>query len=368
MSTDERPLVLYVDDEATNRLTFTYLFEEELRVVTLESAEEALARLDELEPALLVADQRMPGMSGSELCGHVRERKPDTIRVILTAYADLDAAVTAINRGAVHAYLQKPYEDEALRARLNDALNLWRARREVAELEARVLSEVPVRMARLAGVEIAHELSNVLTSLGLSAQVLDEELHRIRSQAPSPIVAGAIERSLDRSQQILAGVEQLVGFTTRLRAETVRREACDAARVARSTLRLLEAQIRPVGAGLLRAGSNVPKVAIAQSALGQVLINLLLNAAHALDRAGRRDGRIEVHVDARGDEVCVRVVDDGPGISADHLERLFERGFSTGGTGLGLSLTRRLLEEVGGRITVESAPGGTEIAVFLPPA
>ncbi|MBX3248449.1 MAG: response regulator [Myxococcales bacterium] len=368
MSTDERPLVLYVDDEAPNRLTFSYLFEDDLRVVTLGSGEEALAQLDELQPALLVADQRMPGMSGSELCGHVRERRPDTIRVILTAYADLDAAVAAINRGAVHAYLQKPYADDALRARLNDALNLWRARREVAELEARVLAEVPVRMARLAGVEIAHELSNVLTSLGLSAQVLDEELHRLRTQASSPAMSGAIERSLDRSQQIITGVEQLIGFTTRLRAESVRREACDAGKVARSTLRLLESQIRPVGAGVLFVGAGVPKVAIAQSSLGQALINLVLNAVHALERAGRRDGRIELHVEVRGDEVCVQIVDDGPGIPPQHLEHLFDRGFSTGGNGLGLNLTRRLLEEVDGRIEVESEPGRTVLSLFLPPA
>ena len=180
---DARPLILYVDDEEANRQTFRFLYEEQLRVAVASSGEEALARLDELDPAVLVADQRMPGMSGSELCAQVRMRKPDTLRIILTAYADVNAAVDAINRGAVHAYFHKPYNEEELRNRLSDAVALFVARREVAALEERLIRDVPERVARAMAAEIAHELGNVLTGLGLSAQVLGDELTKIRASS-----------------------------------------------------------------------------------------------------------------------------------------------------------------------------------------
>lgn len=363
---DSRPLILYVDDEEANRQTFRFLYEDQLRVAIASSGEEALARLDELDPAVLVADQRMPGMSGSELCAQVRMRKPDTLRIILTAYADVNAAVDAINRGAVHAYFHKPYNEEELRNRLSDAVALFVARREVAALEERLIRDVPERVARAMAAEIAHELGNVLTGLGLSAQVLGDELTKIRASVAGP-VSGSVERCIERSDHVLACVEQLVGFTQRLRSDGGGVERCEPQKVLRSTARLLEPRVRHACAIVLRGESDAT-VPMAASALGQVLINVVLNAAQAIERGAREDGLVELVLEDAGDAVAIHVIDDGPGIPADLRARIFEPRFTTrdGGSGLGLDLTRRLVEDAGGRIEVSSVPGRTEMIVRLP--
>lgn len=364
--TDTRPLILYVDDEEANLQTFRFLYEEQMRTAVASSAEEALARLDELDPAVLVADQRMPGMSGSELCAEVRQRKPDTLRIILTAYADANAAIDAINRGAVHAYFHKPYKEEELRNRLLDAISLVVARREVAALEERLLRDVPERVARAMAAEIAHELGNVLTGLGLSAQVLGDELTKIRSTV-SGKVSGSVERCIERSDHVLACVEQLVGFTQRLRGDGGGDERCEPQKVLPSTARLLEPRVRGSCALVLR-GETEALVPMAASALGQVLINVVLNAAQAIERQERQDGLIELSIEERPDVVEIRVVDDGPGIPAELVGHIFEPRFTTrdGGSGLGLDLTRRLVEDARGRIEVASIPGSTTIAITLP--
>ncbi|MCB9602585.1 MAG: hybrid sensor histidine kinase/response regulator [Sandaracinus sp.] len=363
---DARPLILYVDDEEANRQTFRFLYEEQLHVAVASSGEEALARLDELAPAVLVADQRMPGMSGSELCAQVRMRRPDTLRIILTAYADANAAVDAINRGAVHAYFHKPYNEEELRNRLIDAVSLVVARREVAALEERLLRDVPERVARAMAAEIAHELGNVLTGLGLSAQVLGDELTKMRD-AVTGKVSGSVERCIERSDHVLACVEQLVGFTQRLRDDGRSPEHCEPHRVLRSTARLIEPRVRGTCAIVLH-GESEAWVPMAASALGQVLINVVLNAAQAIEESGRDDGLIDLFLEEKDDGVVIRVVDDGPGIPADLVTRVFEPRFTTrdGGSGLGLDLTRRLVEDARGRIEVQSRPGRTEMAIWLP--
>ena len=106
--------ILYVDDEPANLTTFRYCFDEQFEVLTASGAEEALGILARNPVAVLLADQRMPEMSGAELCQIVRERHPDVVRMILTAYADITAAVAAINAGAARVLTVS--EDDAAQA------------------------------------------------------------------------------------------------------------------------------------------------------------------------------------------------------------------------------------------------------------
>src|SRR5678815_933321 len=106
--------VLYVDDEAANLTSFAYCFDDQFLVRTAGSAEEAMLILSREPVALLLADQRMPGMTGAQLCALARERHPDVVRMIVTAYADIGDAVAAINTGQVARYILKPWREEAM--------------------------------------------------------------------------------------------------------------------------------------------------------------------------------------------------------------------------------------------------------------
>ena len=117
--------------------------------------------------------------------------------------------------------------------------------------------------------------------------------------------------------------------------------------------------------------ASVPPVLGDSGLLGQVVLNLLQNAIHAVVAAGRA-GCVRVVVEPAGERVELRVEDDGPGIAADVEPRIFEPFFTTKtqgqGTGLGLAVTREIVSRHGGTIDVETSRAGTRFRVKLPAA
>jgi CheY-like chemotaxis protein len=112
---DGRPLVLVVDDDQPVAYALRDSLEPEFRVVTVGEPRGALERLGEMEVAVVLADQQMPGMGGVELIAEAHRRHPDVVGVLITAYANLDTALQAINAARAFAFLTKPWDlDELL--------------------------------------------------------------------------------------------------------------------------------------------------------------------------------------------------------------------------------------------------------------
>jgi len=111
-----RPRLLIVDDEEAILETMTFTFEDDYEVFTGTSASEGLALLDKHAPiAVVISDQRMPEMTGVEFLAKVFSRSPETQRIILTGFADMNAIIRAINDGHVYAYITKPWEPDQLK-------------------------------------------------------------------------------------------------------------------------------------------------------------------------------------------------------------------------------------------------------------
>ena len=106
--------VLYVDDERNNRLVFQHVLGRTLAVRVAESGEAALAILAEAPVEVLLADHRMPGMSGLELARAVRQRHPNVVRVVITAYPYDEALTRAVDEGLIETFLTKPWDPDAL--------------------------------------------------------------------------------------------------------------------------------------------------------------------------------------------------------------------------------------------------------------
>jgi two-component system response regulator HupR/HoxA len=136
MSDPARDRILIVDDEEAILETMTFTFEDDYDVLTASSAEQALALLDEQsEPvAVVISDQRMPGTTGVEFLAQVYERHPETTRIILTGFADMDATIKAINDGHVYAYVTKPWEPADLKQVVRRAVDFHRLRLENEKL------------------------------------------------------------------------------------------------------------------------------------------------------------------------------------------------------------------------------------------
>lgn len=132
----QAPLILFVDDEATAVKYFQRAIGPLATVITAGSVEEGKQLLDAHAStlAVLVSDQRMPGAYGNELLIYAWDRYPHIVRILTTAYSELEHTVEAVNQGQIHRYIQKPWEIAALRVEMKQALELATLRREHAHL------------------------------------------------------------------------------------------------------------------------------------------------------------------------------------------------------------------------------------------
>ena len=126
--------VLYVDDEIHNLNSFKAAFRRDFNIFVAQSAREGRKILDQNEIAVIVTDQRMPGMTGIEFLESVIPIYPDTIRILLTGFSDVNAVMDAINRGQVYKYLVKPWQNDELKMYIQNALEIYHLRKENKEL------------------------------------------------------------------------------------------------------------------------------------------------------------------------------------------------------------------------------------------
>jgi len=118
---DERRTLLLVDDETSILTSLTRLLRREgYKILTAGSAREGFELLATHKVQVIVSDQRMPEMSGTEFLSRVRDLYPDTIRMVLSGYTEFNSVSDAINRGAIYKFLTKPWDDETLRTEVRE--------------------------------------------------------------------------------------------------------------------------------------------------------------------------------------------------------------------------------------------------------
>ena len=126
---DTPPTVLLVDDEPSILSALRRVLRREgYRVLVAESAAAALGVLARETVEVIVSDQRMPQMTGTELLSRVKTLHPRTVRLVLSGYSEITAVTDAINRGSIHKYLSKPWDDEHLKSEIRDAFRYWKER------------------------------------------------------------------------------------------------------------------------------------------------------------------------------------------------------------------------------------------------
>lgn len=121
-TTQEKTIrVLYVDDETENLQAFTASFRRLYTIFTAASAEHAVKILNDHEIHILISDQKMPGVPGTQLLEHAVKLYPNQARILITAHADMDALILAIQKGHIFDYVRKPWDYEDLRKKIDSA-------------------------------------------------------------------------------------------------------------------------------------------------------------------------------------------------------------------------------------------------------
>jgi signal transduction histidine kinase len=356
--------ILYVDDEESNRIIFQATFEDEFEIVLAASGAEALAILDRQPIDVLLTDNRMPLMSGVELCERVRTAYPDVQRLIMTAYTDRESVMQAINQGRVAGYLVKPWKLEEVRSALAESQAIAHRARLAREIQSAMLlrtrSEVQAR--------VLHDLANVTSSVASSCDELELMLPEIQAA-----VTGELgERMGEELTLLRRAVDFIRSLHTGVRG--LNRDAEDV-QVPHGVEHLLH------GAVAVARGQFPPRTQVVidcpgelevladRTDVGRILVNLLVNAGHALAEAAVPNPRVTLHARSEGAQVHIRVADNGPGVPPALQQRIFDARFTTrashGGTGLGLAISRRLAEDNGGSIELDPEASGAAFDLRL---
>ncbi len=378
------PLVLYVDDERGNRIVFEQSLAADFTIKVAADAQSALEILEAEEVAVLVTDMRMPTMSGEELLRIAKERWPQTIRMVVTAYSDIDPILRAINEGLVARYIIKPWVRAELSQVLRWATEAWQLSHSSAAVHRRLLETE--RLATLGSVSgmLVHDLKQPLMSLAVNVELLRElaDLAPMLRAAIGPLTSRDRRRAaemLDELPQmtddIKTSIEHLNELISSLRGFNQQRRdpgaaATDPLPILRHAMSVCQELAVKVRAQIAYDGPReLPRVRMPATELTQVLINLVANGAQAVAARGEPHGKVSIHAKASDSMLVLEVHDSGVGMEADVLKRVGTPFFTTReqGTGLGVAQCQRLVGTAGGRMSIASEVGkGTTVTIQLP--
>jgi signal transduction histidine kinase len=359
--------VLTVDDHAPNLLALQALLEPlGAEIVTARSGEEALECLKRQEFALVLMDQRMPGLSGMETVHAIHERFPDnrTPLMLLTAYSFEDAEIRQAYELGVVDILQKPFLGEVLRTKVAVFVELFRARELLRlKLEEEQRKERERFEQELVGL-VSHDLQNPLSVITLGASRL---LHSSADPENVRRIATRIVAAAARATRL---IHDLLDFTQARHEDQipVYPKRGDLHEVVRETLEDLQIEHGAARVTLETDGSASGE--FDPDRISQVVTNLVSNAV----RYGARDQPVRVRAFSREDDLVVEVTNSGEPIPEEERQHLFQplrRGSAsagvTRGLGLGLFIVDQIARAHGGKVEVESeASRGTTFRVVLP--
>jgi signal transduction histidine kinase len=344
MADSELQSVLIIDDsQDIHDLIEVRLRPEGVRLYHAFDAEAALALIRHLRPDLLLLDLDLPGQSGLELCRQLKaDLELSAIPVIfLTGTVDVEAKVQAFDAGATD-YITKPFDAAELRARVRAAL---RTKRQAMERQK-------LAMLGLMSAVMAHELRNPLASAKGNSQLLTEMLEP----------GSRSHRKAEQVVQELVRVETLINdLLDFARSGRVHRRPCDPAALAQEATSRLEDEISIE----VDTSSAPASWSLDPSGLERVLTNLLRNAVQA---QGESKAPLRLTAAQRGEELYLAVRDHGPGLARDI--DVFAPFVTTKitGAGLGLAISRQIVQAHGGRISLKDHPEGGAIAELFIPA
>jgi signal transduction histidine kinase len=350
--------------------------------VRVETRERFLAVLESDSWDLVVSDHTLPQYGGLTALTDLRSSGRDIPFILVSGTIGEDVAVEAMRAGAQDYVLKGDLT--RLPAAIERELRETSARAEQAKMRERLMISERMASAGTLAAGVAHEINNPLAIAILNLSQTVETVARITamakdlasqgsraattlsghlSQLSEPL--GDMGESLERIREIVRDVKLFS------RPDDVVTSSVDIRRVADSSARMAWNEIRH-RARLVKHYGEVPIVHANESRLGQVLLNLLVNAAQALPEGHVEQHEIRVTTRTGNDgEAVVEVADTGCGMSKETVTRIFDPFFTTKpvgiGTGLGLAICHGIVTELGGTIEVESEVGrGTVFRVLLP--
>jgi two-component system, probable response regulator PhcQ len=375
--------VLYVDDEEKSLANFSRAFGDQFHIFTASNAQDGLKLLEQRadEIGLLMTDQRMPGEKGVWLLERARKLRPHMIRVLVTAYADMDAAIAAVNSGAIYKYVTKPWDPPQLEQTLKRGLEYFMLRLERDQLLTEKMSVIRNMMIAdrivslgLLAAGLSHHIRNSLvavkTFLDLAPVKMAEEksaMKGLRNPDFWKEYHQNVQSQIEKINSLLKDLWTASGtpsfhFTDKIFMHEAIREA----------LKSFEGQF---AARRIQIDNQVPDslpALLADKPKFYRLFELLLKDELASLPAGSRVTlTAELQNSGAKPEILVRISDNGPGLPPEALRVVFDpfvvRSDTPSEYGIHLMACFFIVYHHGGRIDAKSQPGrGTTFTISMP--
>jgi signal transduction histidine kinase len=372
------PQVLVIDDEMGPRESLRMLLKPSYQVHTADSVEIGLQLLNEKRPDAIVLDIRMPGVTGIEGLRRIRQIDPHLAVIMLTGFGALETAKEAVRLGA-NDYISKPFDAREMREVISRNVARTRAHRtsetaasEIKELNNRLLEELAQkeRLASLgqASAEFVHDIGNPLTIVWGYVQLLAKKLEE--SEKPGQPRSPNTNKELEIIEQNVRLCRDLLAMWQNYGSvEAAPHKVISVSETVREVANSVDAMAKENSVELkCNVDDDTCSVRGDAVQITRAIQNVVINAIQA---AAENTGKVEVSCTCKDLHVDVRTADTGHGIDPEQIARIFDPYFTTkqgkSGTGLGLFITKKVVEDHNGSIKVDSTPGiGTTITIRLP--
>ncbi len=354
---DSKIRVLYVDDETNNLLAFQAGFRRHYEIYTASTVAEGLNVLNEQDIHVILADQRMPKITGVEFFGIVRKAHPAPMRILITGYSDIGALVDAINTGEIFRYIKKPWDDLELKTAIQNAYEVYETRlalkTKVRELE-RTNDELN-RFVYSTSHDLRSPLANILGILNVAKlQIADDPTNYY------DMIEGCVNK-MD------VFIHKIIEYYKGIRVDNIN-EIVDFQTLIDDSISLCNMQ-NPQ----LRFETDIKQPVEFRSdsfRLSLILNNLISNAVK-YQRSDEKNPKVSIHAKVDEEKAVVHIEDNGVGIIDDHLNKIFQIFFRStdyrNGLGIGLYIVKEALTRIGGEINVSSEFGkGTKFTLTVP--
>lgn len=362
--------ILCVDDEVDNVDALERIFRQKYSVLKATSGKEALKILANHpgELAVIITDQRMPEMTGSEFLSESLKSHPNTIRILLTGYTDIQTVIEAVNRGEIYRYINKPWDPYDLVATVDRAVERYELNEELKrknrELEA-ALNELKTLDQAKSNfmILINHELKTPLTSILSFGQLLAES----SLNEEQKLFVDRIGQSTERLKQLVNDALWVARGETKTIPVNIRSFDCN-----QISLKLPD----PIQDQLTKKNQELQSTWIDKKIVGDKALveEVFLRLVHNAIKFGKEQSKIEVSAElAMPHRAKFTISNRGPTIPEHLLKQILKPFFlnedvmkHTNGMGLGLAVCQVLLKAMNSELTVENSQDGVRASFQLP--
>jgi signal transduction histidine kinase len=354
--------VLLIDDEEPIRKVMgLYLRSKDYEVITAADGQKGLELFEQERPAIVLTDIKMPGMDGIEVLKKIKQINPETEVVVITGHGDMDLAIKALRLDASD-FITKPVGNEALFVALKRAEERLDTRRMLkASHEYLRQAEKLIAIGEISD-KLAHEIRNPLTAIGGFAKRLRKKASiRLGEEEYAGIIANEVNRLETLVSDILLYSGQI----------PLEKKELNLNKLISEVLLLFDNDLTRRGISVSTSfGEGIPLMRVDKRKLGEVFINIIINAMYSMEKGGDLTVQTEYVKEKTPNTIRIAISDTGKGIAGDILDKVFDPFFTTKttGSGLGLTVAKEILRRHNGTISLRSEVGkGTTVIIELCP-